>query len=73
MFYATALRGEYVIAGAKLGYTTDYLGRPTGDVVAPVTGVITFIRGVPSMWKGAALVVVGEVSPEPPPYQTPKP
>jgi hypothetical protein len=38
-----------------------------------VTGVITFIRGVPSMWKGAALVVVGEVSPEPPPYQTPKP
>ncbi len=72
MFYATALRGEYVIAGARIGYTTDYLGRATGDIVAPVTGVVTFIRGVPSTWKGAALVVVGEVSAEPPPYVTPK-
>jgi uncharacterized protein len=72
MFFQTAGRGAYVTAGAKVGFTTDYLGRPTGDVLAPVTGVVTFIRGVPSTWKGAALVNVGMVYAEPPPYKKPQ-
>ena len=69
MFFQTVDRGDYVIAGAKVGYTTDYLGRPTGDVLAPTTGIVTFIRGVPSVWKGATLVNVGAVFVEPPPYK----
>jgi len=69
MFFQTVGHGDYVIAGSKVGYTTDYLGRPTGDVLAPTTGIVTFIRGVPSVWKGAALVVVGQVFTEPPPYK----
>jgi uncharacterized protein len=73
MFFQTMGHGEFVTAGAKVGYTTDYLGRPTGDVVAPVTGIVTFIRGVPSVWKGAALVNIGPTFEEPPPYQKPAP
>jgi predicted deacylase len=72
MFFQTASHGDYVMAGGKVGFTTDYLGRPTGDVLAPVTGIVTFIRGVPSTWKGAALVNVGIAYAEPPAYKKPE-
>jgi len=72
MFFQTVGRGEYVMAGARVGTTTDYLGRPTADVLAPATGVVTFVRGVPSTWKGAALVNVGKVYAEPPAYEKPQ-
>jgi hypothetical protein len=32
---------------------------------------VTFIRGVPSVWRGATLVNVGRVLKEPPPYKKP--
>jgi uncharacterized protein len=73
MFFQTVGHADYVMAGATVGYTTDYLSRPTGDVRSPVSGVVTFIRGVPSMWKGAALVNVGMVFSDPPPYKRPAP
>jgi len=71
MFFATVRRGTYVAEGMKIGYTTDYLGRFTGDVRSPTAGVVTFIRGVPSTWKGATLVTIGRVLPEVPPYKKP--
>jgi predicted deacylase len=71
MFFATVGRGTYVAEGMKIGYTTDYLGRVTGEVRSPTAGVVTFIRGVPSTWKGATLVTVGRVLPEVPPYKKP--
>jgi predicted deacylase len=71
MFFATVGRGTYVAEGMKLGYTTDYLGRVTGEVRSPAAGVVTFIRGVPSMWKGATLATIGRVLPEVPPYRKP--
>ena len=71
MFFATVGRGAYVAEGAVVGYTTDYLGRRTGEVRSPTAGVVTFIRGVPSMWKGATLAVIGRVLPEVPPYKKP--
>ncbi len=71
MFFQTVARGTYVAEGMKVGYSTDYLGRPTGDVRSPAAGVVTFIRGVPSVWKGATLVNVARVLPEVPPYQKP--
>jgi hypothetical protein len=55
----------------KIGYTTDYLGRVTGEVRSPTAGVVTFIRGVPSTWKGATQVTIGRVLPEVPPYRRP--
>ena len=71
MFFATVGRGMYVAEGTKLGYTTDLLGRVTGDVRSPVAGVVTFIRGVPSAWKGATLVTIGRVLTEVPAYRKP--
>jgi predicted deacylase len=71
MFFPTARKDARVTKGTKLGYTTDYLGRPTGDVLAPATGLVTFIRPVPSMWKDATLATVAEVLASLPPYKKP--
>ncbi len=71
MFYATVARDVRVGAGQTIGYTTDYLGRRTGDVKAPIAGLVTFIRGVPSMWPGATLVNVAEILPGAPPTRSP--
>ena len=60
MFYASATRGSAVKKGAKVGSVTDYVGRPLGDILAPQDGIVTFIRGVPSMTKGATLVTVAQ-------------
>jgi len=73
MFFATVARDARVTAGQVIGYTTDYLGRKTGDVKAPIAGLVTFIRGVPSMWPNATLVNVAEVLPAAPPYTKPAP
>jgi predicted deacylase len=71
MFFPTAARGTIVADQAIVGYTTDYLGRKIADIRAPVGGLITFIRGVPSMWPGATLVNVSPVLATPPPYKKP--
>ena len=41
----------------------DFLGRPTGDVTAGIDGLVTFVRGVPSMWVGATLANILPVLP----------
>lgn len=73
MFYPAVQRGARVAAGARVGRTTDYLGRPLADVLAPVTGMVTFIRGVPSAPRGGTLVTVIPVLASPPPYSRPTP
>jgi predicted deacylase len=70
-FFATVARDTRVKQGQIVGYTTDYLGRKTGDVKAPVDGLITFIRGVPSMSPRATLVTVLPIVKEPAPYKAP--
>ena len=54
-------RDAVVKRGQIVGRTTDFLGRPTGAVRAPIDGLVTFIRGVPSMWPRATLVNVAPV------------
>ncbi len=71
MFFATVDRGTTVAEGMKVGYTTDYLGRVTGEIRSPAAGVVTFIRGVPSAWKGATLVNIGRVLAEVPAWKKP--
>lgn len=71
MFFATAKRDARVKKGDVVGYTTDYLGRRTGEIRAPIAGLVTFIRGVPSMWKNATLVNVAEILPAPPAWAIP--
>ncbi len=71
MFYARAKRGAIVKEGEVIGETTDYVGRPAAEIKSPVTGLITFIRGVPSMWRGATLANVSPVLATVPPYKKP--
>lgn len=71
MFYPTVKRDAIVRQGDVIGYITDYVGRKTSDVKAPVGGLITFIRPVPSMTQGATLVNVSPILPEAGPYKKP--
>ncbi len=63
MFVPGVARGSYVNEGMKVGLLTDLFGRTVKEVRAPASGVVTFIRGVPSIRPGATLVNVGRVHP----------
>jgi uncharacterized protein len=71
MFFASVGRDVMVKEGAIVGYTTDYLGRKLADIRSPASGLVTFIRGVPSMWPTATLVNVSPVLPSLPAYKKP--
>ena len=62
IFTPLVTRGSYVQQGMKIGYVTDYLGRPLMDARAPESGIILFIRAVPSMTKGETIANVGVVA-----------
>jgi predicted deacylase len=59
IFYPLVKRGTYVQKGAKVGYVTDYLGTPLLEARAPESGVVLFIRAVPSMTKGETIANIG--------------
>jgi predicted deacylase len=59
IFYPLVKRGTYVQKGARVGYVTDYLGRTVLDARAPDSGVVLFIRAVPSMTKGETIANIG--------------
>jgi uncharacterized protein len=62
IFSPLVRRGQMVEAGMKLGYVTDYFGRPVAEARAPVAGVILFVRAVPSMSKGETIAYVGPLA-----------
>jgi len=72
MWFAAVARDAHVRKGDLLGRTTDYLGRPTGEVRSPIDGLVTFIRGVPSMWPNATLANVAPILAAVPPWQPPR-
>jgi len=74
MFYPTAKRGSRIAKGESVGWITDYVGRKVSDVPSPQSGVVTFIRGVPSLSNGATIVTVAQVyGASPPAYVKPAP
>jgi uncharacterized protein len=72
VFFAAVARDTRVRKGQVIGHTTDFFGRPTGDLHAPIDGLVTFIRGVPSMAKGATLITIIPIVKEPAPWAAPK-
>jgi hypothetical protein len=54
-------RDAHVEKGAKIGAITDYLNRPVQEIVAPDSGIILFVRAVPSLKKGDTLANVGVI------------
>jgi predicted deacylase len=71
VFISAVPRNTLVKQGQIVGHTTDLIGRSTGDVIAPIAGLVTFIRGVPSMAKGATLVNIAPVLDQPAPWKLP--
>jgi predicted deacylase len=69
VFIASVDRDTRVTRGQLLGYTTDFFGRKTGEVRSPIDGLVTFIRGVPSMWPHATLVNVLPILEKPAPWR----
>jgi uncharacterized protein len=61
IFYPLVGRGSYVEQGMKLGYVTDYVGKTIFEARAPASGVVLYIRGVPSMTKGETVASIGAV------------
>ena len=59
IFYPLVPRGAYVQKGMKVGYVTDYLGKTILEARAPESGVVLFIRAVPSMTKGETIANIG--------------
>ena len=71
VFLASVDRDARVKKGDLLGVTTDYLGRKTGEIRSPIDGLVTFVRGVPSMWPRATLANVLPVLDAPRPWKAP--
>jgi predicted deacylase len=65
VFFPLALPEGYVRKGMAIGYLTDYFGDKVSDVVAPVSGVVIYIRAVPSAKKGDTLAYIGEIAEQP--------
>ena len=59
IFTPAVTRGMYVQKGMKVGVVTDYLGRPLVEARAPESGIVLFIRAVPSMTKGETIANIG--------------
>jgi uncharacterized protein len=61
IFYPLVKRGTYAQAGMKVGYVTDYVGKVIYEAHAPESGLVLFIRGVPSLTKGETVISIGVV------------
>ncbi len=61
IFWPSVDRDAHVQKGAKIGIVTDYLHHQIQEVLAPETGLILFVRAVPSLKKGDTMANIGIV------------
>jgi len=61
IFYPLVKRGAYINAGMKIGYVTDYVGKILYEARAKESGVLLYVRAVPSISKGETIASVGVV------------
>lgn len=52
-------RGTYVQKGMKVGIVTDFFGQTVSEARAPESGVVLYVRAVPSAVKGDTLASIG--------------
>jgi len=65
IFYPLVRRGAYINAGMKIGYVTDYVGKTLFEARAKESGVLLYVRAVPSINKGDTIASVGVVGKAP--------
>jgi predicted deacylase len=61
IFYPLVKRGAYISAGMKIGYVTDYVGKPLFEPRAKESGVVLYVRAVPTINKGEPIASIGVV------------
>ena len=61
IFRPVVARGTYVQKGMKVGTVTDFFGKPLFEARAPESGVLLYVRAVPSAVKGETLASIGVV------------
>jgi predicted deacylase len=66
IFYPLVRRGTWVTQGMKIGYVTDYTGATILEARAPASGIVMFIRAIPSMTKGETIANIGVVAKQAP-------
>lgn len=61
LFYPLKQSGNYVLKGMKLGYFTDFFGRPLQDIYADRDGLLLLIIGTPPIKADETVAVIGLV------------
>jgi predicted deacylase len=61
VFWPSVDRDAHIEKGATIGVVTDYLNHRVQEVVAPESGVILFVRAVPSLKKGDTMANIGTI------------
>src|SRR5262249_26278732 len=61
VFYPEVDRDAQVVKGARIGVIRDYWYRTLAEVAAPESGIILFVRALPSLKKGDTLANIGVV------------
>jgi len=61
MFWPSVDRDARVVKGATIGVVTDYVHHKIQDVIAPESGLILFVRAVPSLKKGDTMANIGTI------------
>jgi hypothetical protein len=61
IFRPRVARGTYVQKGMKVGIVTDFFGQTIHEALAPESGVVLYVRAVPSAVKGDTLASIGVV------------
>jgi predicted deacylase len=59
IFTPLVKRGTYVQKGMRVGRITDYLGTTIAEPASPESGIVLYIRGVPSMTTGETIANIG--------------
>ena len=65
VFHPLVTPEAYVQKGMRIGFATDGFGEKTVDFVSPVSGVVIYIRAVPSLKKGDNVADIGEIVEDP--------
>jgi predicted deacylase len=61
IFYPQVPRDAHVLKGNRIGVVRDYWNRTLAEIVAPESGIIMFVRALPSLKKGDTIANIGVV------------
>ncbi|MGH9773485.1 MAG: succinylglutamate desuccinylase/aspartoacylase family protein [Candidatus Acidiferrales bacterium] len=62
IFYPLVQPATYVATGEIIGYVTDFFGKKTSDARAPSSGIVLYIRAVPSLKNGDTIANIGVIA-----------